>query len=352
MFRPRDASCVARWSPRSSPGSGAFGAFYAAALVARRIPVLDRAISSVLRYAAAGLDPAGGDDDAGQRRGRGGLLPRRALRRGRRATGRCSPRPLVYGLATVADPQSGAGARLGADGPAVRAAAPDHRRHPGADDHPRHLVGADAPLPAAAVRRPPVDRLAAVGPPRPARQPCTATASTTFSRPRRERHQLATKHAAATPAPRPDDAIDATRGHGLSPSGAQRIHREARPTDGDRRWQAPAVTADTPGPEVLWSPTPESIAASGLGRFAAWVADRRGLDFGSPPDYDAIWRWSVDHLDQFWADVADLHRRAARRARGPGAHPPGDARRRVVPRRHAQLRRAGAAVRHRGAPRR
>jgi acetoacetyl-CoA synthetase len=58
------------------------------------------------------------------------------------------------------------------------------------------------------------------------------------------------------------------------------------------------------GPEVLWSPTPESIAASGLGRFAAWVAERRGLAFGTPPDYDAIWRWSVDHLDQFWADVA------------------------------------------------
>jgi acetoacetyl-CoA synthetase len=64
------------------------------------------------------------------------------------------------------------------------------------------------------------------------------------------------------------------------------------------------VSDATDGPEVLWTPTPESIAASGLGRFAAWVADRRGLDFGSPPDYDAIWRWSVDHLDQFWADVA------------------------------------------------
>jgi acetoacetyl-CoA synthetase len=65
------------------------------------------------------------------------------------------------------------------------------------------------------------------------------------------------------------------------------------------------VTADTPtGPEVLWRPSPESIAASRLGRFAAWVAGRRGLDFGSPPDYDAIWRWSVEHLDQFWADVA------------------------------------------------
>jgi acetoacetyl-CoA synthetase len=65
------------------------------------------------------------------------------------------------------------------------------------------------------------------------------------------------------------------------------------------------VTDDTSaGAEVLWRPTPESIAASRLGRFAAWVAGRRGLDFGGPPDYDAIWRWSVEHLDQFWADVA------------------------------------------------
>ena len=65
------------------------------------------------------------------------------------------------------------------------------------------------------------------------------------------------------------------------------------------------MTADTPtGPEVLWRPTPESIAASQLGRFAAWAAGRRGLDVGSPADYDTVWRWSVEHLDQFWADVA------------------------------------------------
>ena len=65
------------------------------------------------------------------------------------------------------------------------------------------------------------------------------------------------------------------------------------------------MSADTSAdPAVLWSPTPESIAASRLGRFAAWVAERRGLDLGTPADYDAIWRWSVEHLDQFWADVA------------------------------------------------
>jgi membrane protease YdiL (CAAX protease family) len=38
-------------------GAGAFGAFYGAALVARRIPVLDRALRSVLKYAKEGSDP-------------------------------------------------------------------------------------------------------------------------------------------------------------------------------------------------------------------------------------------------------------------------------------------------------
>lgn len=38
-------------------GVGAFGAFYACALVARRIPVLDRAISRVLQYADQGSGP-------------------------------------------------------------------------------------------------------------------------------------------------------------------------------------------------------------------------------------------------------------------------------------------------------
>jgi uncharacterized protein len=37
-------------------GVGAFGAFYAAALVARRVPVLERAIASVLQYADEGND--------------------------------------------------------------------------------------------------------------------------------------------------------------------------------------------------------------------------------------------------------------------------------------------------------
>ena len=82
-----------------------------------------------------------------------------------------------------------------------------------------------------------------------------------------------------------------------------------------------------------------------------WVTERRGLTFGDPADYDALWRWSVEHLDQFWADVADLDRRAARRPGRRGADRPRDARRRLVPRRDAQLRRAGVPARHRRPPR-
>ena len=57
-------------------------------------------------------------------------------------------------------------------------------------------------------------------------------------------------------------------------------------------------------PEELWRPTPESIRATRIAAFAHWVTERRGLDFGDPTDYDRLWRWSVEHLDQFWADVA------------------------------------------------
>src|SRR5437868_8009079 len=33
-----------------------------------------------------------------------------------------------------------------------------------------------------------------------------------------------------------------------------------------------------------------------------WLRAERGLAFA---DYDALWRWSVDHLDDFWRSVWD-----------------------------------------------
>jgi membrane protease YdiL (CAAX protease family) len=55
MFGPGDLLRRPVLTPVLS-GVGAFGAFYAAALVARRIPALERAIGSVLRYADQGSD--------------------------------------------------------------------------------------------------------------------------------------------------------------------------------------------------------------------------------------------------------------------------------------------------------
>jgi acetoacetyl-CoA synthetase len=58
-------------------------------------------------------------------------------------------------------------------------------------------------------------------------------------------------------------------------------------------------------PDVLWRPTSESIRGTRLAAFADRVQQRRGVDLGEPVDYDRLWRWSVEHLDQFWAEVAD-----------------------------------------------
>ena len=52
------------------------------------------------------------------------------------------------------------------------------------------------------------------------------------------------------------------------------------------------------GPEILWQPSPERVAAARLTSFAA----KQGF---SPPDYAALWQWSVEHLEDFWAAVWD-----------------------------------------------
>jgi uncharacterized protein len=56
MFGPGDSLRRPLVTPVVS-GAAVFGAFYAAALVARRMPVLERAIGSVLRYADQGSAP-------------------------------------------------------------------------------------------------------------------------------------------------------------------------------------------------------------------------------------------------------------------------------------------------------
>jgi acetoacetyl-CoA synthetase len=52
--------------------------------------------------------------------------------------------------------------------------------------------------------------------------------------------------------------------------------------------------------DQLWTPTPETIAGSNIGRFVSWLGERGIGPFDS---YDALWRWSVDDISGFWAAV-------------------------------------------------
>ncbi|TKJ34547.1 acetoacetate--CoA ligase [Blastococcus sp. CCUG 61487] len=55
----------------------------------------------------------------------------------------------------------------------------------------------------------------------------------------------------------------------------------------------------TPG-QVLWRPDPERVEASRLTAFARDVEARYGVSFD---DYESLWRWSVENLEEFWAEV-------------------------------------------------
>src|SRR3954451_3209680 len=57
----------------------------------------------------------------------------------------------------------------------------------------------------------------------------------------------------------------------------------------------------SPEPEVLWTPSAERVEAAAITRFARWVQDTRGVEVTG--SYDALWRWSVDDLEGFWAAI-------------------------------------------------
>ena len=56
------------------------------------------------------------------------------------------------------------------------------------------------------------------------------------------------------------------------------------------------MTSDAP----LWTPDAARIDRAHLTRYRRWLDARRGLAF---PDYESLWQWSVDHLEDFWATV-------------------------------------------------
>lgn len=54
--------------------------------------------------------------------------------------------------------------------------------------------------------------------------------------------------------------------------------------------------------DLLWTPSPERIEHAQVTRFMTWLRRERGLHLA---DYNALWQWSVDELDAFWAAIWD-----------------------------------------------
>ncbi len=55
--------------------------------------------------------------------------------------------------------------------------------------------------------------------------------------------------------------------------------------------------------EVLWTPSPERVAAATLTRYQRWLREERGVDTGS---YEELWDWSVSNLEDFWGSIAEF----------------------------------------------
>ncbi|HEY1833896.1 MAG TPA: acetoacetate--CoA ligase [Solirubrobacteraceae bacterium] len=54
------------------------------------------------------------------------------------------------------------------------------------------------------------------------------------------------------------------------------------------------------GQQPLWTPDPEQAAKTEMTAFMRFVGERHSLALES---YDDLWRWSVDELEDFWADI-------------------------------------------------
>ncbi|MGD2139464.1 MAG: acetoacetate--CoA ligase [Burkholderiales bacterium] len=52
--------------------------------------------------------------------------------------------------------------------------------------------------------------------------------------------------------------------------------------------------------EPIWRPSAERIERAGMTRYLRWLKANRGLQFA---DYESLWRWSVDHIEDFWKSI-------------------------------------------------
>ncbi|WP_273847071.1 acetoacetate--CoA ligase [Rubrobacter calidifluminis] len=56
--------------------------------------------------------------------------------------------------------------------------------------------------------------------------------------------------------------------------------------------------------EVLWTPPPDVLETTEIGRYVRWLREERALKFEG---YDELWRWSVGDLEAFWRSVWDFY---------------------------------------------
>jgi acetoacetyl-CoA synthetase len=50
----------------------------------------------------------------------------------------------------------------------------------------------------------------------------------------------------------------------------------------------------------IWRPSAERVNRAGITRYKHWLKEKRGLEF---PDYESLWSWSVDRIEDFWESI-------------------------------------------------
>ncbi|MDQ4085738.1 MAG: acetoacetate--CoA ligase [Actinomycetota bacterium] len=63
------------------------------------------------------------------------------------------------------------------------------------------------------------------------------------------------------------------------------------------------TAAEASGPP-LWEPDADTVERANLTGYLRWLREQRGLHFD---DYHALWRWSVEDLEDFWASIWDFY---------------------------------------------
>jgi acetoacetyl-CoA synthetase len=55
--------------------------------------------------------------------------------------------------------------------------------------------------------------------------------------------------------------------------------------------------------ELLWTPSPERVAAATITRYRQCLSQSRGVH---TEDYEDLWRWSVEDLESFWSSIVEF----------------------------------------------